>query len=516
MPADTILALSSAPPGGAPDSAQLDRAILRLSGPRAIELATVVFAPHENRDALAGVKAWRRVAGAVVWTAAHGVSNKFACAAYIMRSPRSYTREDIVELHLPGLRWLLSQLIETLLQNGARMAQPGEFTRRAYENGRISLAQAQAIGALIQATSADEARAFAARLQQRAPRQQIQLRAQIEALLAQVELGLDFATEDVEVISVAQMQRRLNDLLAIAHTLAGETHAGTQSRSESAELYARFPRIVLVGPTNAGKSSLFNALIGRDAALVSATRHTTRDRVEAPLTLRSESGNALDAILIDTAGAGEEIASASFPTPPGAADLSGSAARDWLRHAGWQMSLSAQRSADVLLLTVDASAPFQGNDWRGVLEGLAHSRPAVVFVVWTKSDLPCSDNARIPALQWQPTAGPAAEIHVSARSGAGLDELRAKLREALGEISARTQQAAAAAEAAAKVSASRTKEALERAADALRLQHGEDVIAVELREALHACWQAEGILIRHDAITEGVLDRIFAEFCIGK
>ncbi|HYF49410.1 MAG TPA: GTPase [Planctomycetota bacterium] len=505
--ADTIVALSSAAPGGCVGVAMLDRAILRLSGARAIDLAQSVFTPTFEKDPLSSIKGWRNVVGKIVWTPESGTAHSIPCSAYVMRSPRSYTREDVVELHFPGLRWHVSQLIQSLLKHGARLAQPGEFTRRAYENGRLNLAQAQNVSALIQATTADEARAFAARLQQRAPKQQQTLRAEIEGLLAQVELGLDFASEDVEVISLIEMQRRLDGLVESARELAKDGREA-EPKTQSVELFTRLPRMVLAGPTNAGKSTLFNALLGRDAALVSAKRHTTRDRVEALLHLNQD-GKAVAALLIDTAGAGADAALTPRPRLPQGERASD---KDWLRHAGWQMSLAALRSADVLLVSVDASVPLDEADWTELNAALAQASPAATILVKTKADLPRHSRTSTPPIPLSVTH----ELELSAHTGAGIEELRAELHRITTEITSRTQAAAAAAEAAAKLSAQRALDALERAAEALRLQHGEDVVAVELREALHACWQAEGILIRHDAVTEGMLDRIFAEFCIGK
>src|SRR5207248_115096 len=156
------------------------------------------------------------------------------------------------------------ELLDALIAAGARAAQPGEFTRRAFENGRISLEQAQAVAKLIASSNATEARAHAANLSAHAGVQRRKLKADVEGLLAKVELGLDFAQEDVVVIALEELSARLRELHARSVRLAEEC-----ARDSERHAVSRVPRIVLTGPTNAGKSSLFNALLKRDAAIVS-------------------------------------------------------------------------------------------------------------------------------------------------------------------------------------------------------------------------------------------------------
>src|SRR5262249_39887999 len=137
----------------------LGRTIVRLSGPQAFAIAAAVFRSSDGQALSASGKAWSRVEGSIDWR-----GHSLPVCAYRMRAPHSYTREHIVELHLPALPWVISDSIQHLIAAGARLAQPGEFTRRAFEHGRISLDQAQAIGALLRTKNADEARVFAARL----------------------------------------------------------------------------------------------------------------------------------------------------------------------------------------------------------------------------------------------------------------------------------------------------------------------------------------------------------------
>jgi len=521
---DTIAAISSSLPNASAyqgDGADIGLAILRLSGPRALPLAELVFErercvlpakPGEKPApvALGTICGWRRVSGSVKWH-----SHVLAAHAYVMRSPHSYTREDIVELHVPALPWLLSALLEALLTAGARLAEPGEFTRRAFENGRVKLDQAEAVGALIASRSAAEARTHASRLSAHAQGWRAELRRDVEDLLALVELGLDFSYDDAGVLSTSQLRARLDRLrVRLVECSGPEAVDEAGAAAESAILTSGLPRLLLLGPTNAGKSSLFNALLGRSAAIVSPQPHTTRDTVEATLAFPG----AGTALLVDSAG-----------WPPLSAQRSALGTRrsalgpELLRQAAWAATLSAARAADVILLLIDRSVPMPEQDelYPGVLApALAQARPDALAVIWSKADLP-------PAPGWSLEAGVplnvagailpvAARFEVSSLDGTGLPALREFLAAKVADADAHPKDAYLAAVATARAAARSAADALSRASAGLAMGHGEDVVAVELREALHAFWQAEGVLMKHDAVTEGTLDRIFSRFCIGK
>ncbi len=495
----TIVACSSAQPLISSDAraGDLSRAIVRLSGPQAFTYAATVFQIDADATKLQSGTRWRRVPGRVSW-----LTHTLPAHAYMMPSPHSYTRENVIELHLPALPWLVSAVLEKLLAAGARLAQPGEFTRRAFENGRITLDQAQAIGALIQAQTADEALAYAAKVQATPQTQLTRLRTDIEDLLSLVELGLDFSQEDVGVLSPEEMLQRLARLrdraIALATSSKDENTAGNPSLN-SAELNTALPRVVLAGPVNAGKSSLFNTLLHRDAAIVNAAAHTTRDAVEARLALPSGS-----CVLSDTAGFDQLLSESSSD----------------LQRAGCEASRQALARAHVVLVVLDGSRPPDEQTLATVRAALSGSHPAHAALIWTKADLPENDSPvrfEILALASELLRLESiAQLKVSAQTGAGLPALNDFLSAALEKLGSRHADAVLTAGASGMAAVRTAAAALERAHSGLAAGHGEDIVAVELREALHAFWQTEGVRVRHDAITESMLDRIFATFCIGK
>ena len=418
-----------------------------------------------------------------------------------MPSPHSYTREDVIELHLPALPWLIASVLEHLLAAGARMAQPGEFTRRAFENGRITLDQAQAIGALIQAQTTDEARAYADKLHSTPQTQLTRLRGEIEDLLSLVELGLDFSQEDVGVLSPEEILKRLAALRDRAAALAQSSpDAAGAATLNSAELNATLPRVVLAGPVNAGKSSLFNALLKRDAAIVNSAAHTTRDAVEAPLVLPGGT-----CVLNDTAGFDQ-------PSSPTLSQL---------QRAGCEASHRAMARAHLVLVVVDGSREIDDKMYSIVhetLSGQPQFGSLLTALVWTKCDLP-SNSAESQSGMEELVVNISeytSQFHVSAKTGAGLPELREYLSSALEKFGSRHADAVVTAQASGINAVRNAAAALARGHAGLAAGDGEDIVAVELREALHAFWQTEGVIVRHDAITESMLDRIFATFCIGK
>ena len=356
---------------------------------------------------------------------------------------------------------------------GARLAEPGEFTLRAFLAGRIDLVQAEAVLGVIDAADRRQLDVALAQLAGGVSQALNSLRDQLLDLLADLEAGLDFAEEDIRFVAGDELDRRL--------TTAADTVARLVDQMRGREQTDAAPRVVLVGEPNAGKSSLFNALVGRLGALVSPAPGTTRDYLCARLDF---DGVAIQ--LIDTAG------------------LDGEVAADAVSNAAQRATREQTEQADLRLLCIDAAR------WHDVRKDRMSSAAAdysptpaakAQLVVITKCDL--------TAIHTHAGAG----VATSAVTGAGVDELKAAIREQL--VSARSDASPAAVVAS---TAGRCRESLRLASDSLAralelatARGGEELIAIELRAALVELGKTVGAIY-----TDDLLDRIFSRFCIGK
>jgi tRNA modification GTPase len=385
-----------------------------------------------------------------------------------MRTPTSYTREDIVELHTFGNPALQQCLLDRLASLGARPAEAGEFTRRAFLNGRIDLAQAESVEALIHARSQAEYRAALDVLGGSLSRRIREIRARVVELSAVVETSLDFSDHDVPSISHEEIAAVLEPICAEVARLIAAKAEGRLSTS--------FARAVLFGPPNAGKSSLFNAILRRRRAIVSPHPGTTRDTIEATTTLRS-----MELLLVDTAGL----------RPSG----------DALEAAAVSKSRRSVRRADLALCVLDAARP-PDDETRESLESIPSGRGLIVL---NKSDLgPCHPRLAEILPHGIETAA------VSAATGAGVKELLELIRR-------RVESGRVDRSAGELMVSARQAHLLDRALGAMKQVLGGgrdqamDLVACDLADALASLSELTG-----DAVSEDVLDRIFSTFCIGK
>ena len=277
MYVDTIAAVSS-PPGSSA------RGIVRLSGPRAVEAARSCFCP-DDASSWDDSPGQARLEGRLRL----GPALELPAAVFLFRAPRSYTREDVVEFHLPGSPGLLALLTDALLGAGVRPAEPGEFTARALHHGALDLTRAEGVAELIHARSDGQLRAARRLLEGALARDADAARDELDDLRALVEAALDFADEDIEFIPRDELVLRLRSVAARLRVAAAS--------DERVERLAEPPRIVLAGPPNAGKSTLMNRLTGLDRAICSPLAGTTRDVLCAAIALPHG-----EALLCDTAG----------------------------------------------------------------------------------------------------------------------------------------------------------------------------------------------------------------------
>ena len=464
---DTIAALATAP-GAA------GLAVIRVSGGSAVSVAEAVF----QGAVLAEAPSHTLHHGWVIWPRGRAApggrtpgTRLDEVVAAIFRAPRSYTREDVVELSCHGGEQSTGSVLAALYAAGARPARPGEFTLRAFLNGRLDLAQAEAVADLIHA-STDRARQMA--LSQLAGALSERLRTltdRIADAAAEVEARVDFA-EDVGGVEVPPHVRT-----AIAE-LAGELEDWLASAP-----YARAvrdgARVAIVGRPNVGKSSLFNALVGEERAIVAPLPGTTRDRVSETLEVEG-----IRLSLSDTAGLRETV--------------------DSIEAQGVLRAEEALDSAVAAIWVVDGSCALSAED-RALAARLAGRR---VVAVRNKQDLsPAFPAADLAALL--PGGTPA--LSTSARTGEGIHELRRALAELLGANAREGAEAAAVGNPRHIEALGRAKEAMERAAKEAAEGAPGEIVALELREGLAAISEVTG-----GAVGEDLLERIFSRFCIGK
>lgn len=443
------------------------RGILRISGPGTASAVAELFSADSEAAAWRETKVPRRFPGSVRGA---GIQAAIPAALCYWPGRRSFTGEPLAELHLPGNEAVLEAVLEELFRHGVRMARRGEFTLRAFLHGRIDLLQAEAVLGVIEAADHEELQQALEQLGGRITGRLQQLREDLIALLGDLEAGLDFVDEDIEFVSRREVTDRLEQAVQLIAGLLQDS--GTQVVPG----YRR--RVVLAGLPNAGKSTLFNALAGRDQAIVSPIPGTTRDYLSARLELGHVAVE-----LIDTAGWEE------------AAETIGSQAQ---RFREEQM-----RVADLVLWcsAADLSAAAAAAD----LELQQKLIPCGTrqLRIRTRADLAAvQDGSSSPA---------DADLAVSVATGIGLEALRkAAAARLLGGSHARTELLASSS-VRCRNSLERALGCLQRALAAANQQLGDELLSVELRTALQELAEVLG-----EVCTDDLLDHIFSRFCIGK
>jgi tRNA modification GTPase len=460
---DTIVAISTPPGRGG-------LGVVRLSGPQAIEISAALLRVSKFETQRATLAAFsdpqtgRALDRVVV--------NCFRC-------PHSYTGEDIVEISCHGAPVILHYLVECCLKLGARAAEPGEFTMRAFLNGRIDLTQAEAIRDLIESRTLYQARVAAQQLEgsvsaRLKPHKQVLLE-----LIARLEAGIDFAEDDVAVMGWEEI---LSRLAAIRNDLAKLVEGYEYGRIVREGL-----TLAVVGRPNVGKSSLFNRLLNEDRAIVTATPGTTRDLVAETANL-----GGIPVRLVDTAGIRHAV--------------------DEAEKIGVEKSFRAIADSDLRLLVVDVSEPWTGEDTRL----LQKVRPlGALLVAANKVDLPhkisCADFER-----WHPTEEGAGEpvpgvVWTSALTGQGLPELREKIL----QLAAPARDLAPEGEFITNLRHQQLlKESLsglEKAREAAVQKLPHEMLLLDLYDALRPLDQITGATYVDD-----ILDIVFSTFCVGK
>ena len=446
MRSDTIAAIATAPGEGA-------IGIVRLSGPDALEIAQKLFdRPLRERRAVFG----RMVDVGSGCLLDEGIGT-------LMSGPRSYTGEDTVELSGHGGLRSLRRLFEAVLGAGARAAEPGEFTLRAFLNGRMDLTQAESVLDLVRARTDASADLALSGLRGGLAEPIRRARSLALEILAYLGARADFPDEDVPLRDIGP---ELEALVRVLDDLVSGAEYGIVQREGA--------RIAIAGLPNAGKSSLLNRLLGEERAIVTPIPGTTRDTIEETLNLLG-----IPAVLTDTAGIRDSV--------------------DLVEKMGVERSHDAISRSDIVLIVLDASQPVLEAEGR-LVKAYAGRRTVVAL---NKSDIAC----RV----MEPHIAGMVATRISALTGDGIDRLRVLLRDAVLSGAQPPKNSAALTTTRQRDAARRGAEHVRSAFEGFRSGAPEDLLAVDLGGAVRALGELSG-----EDVTEDLLDTIFSRFCIGK
>ena len=448
-PDDTIAAIGTATGAAA-------RGMVRISGPQTIDCVTRCFCVNDKNDTFRDSRLPSVHSGTI---SCSGQNLEIPGELFLWPTSRSFTRQPLAELHTFGSPPVLEAILQEVCKSEVRLAEPGEFTLRAFLAGRIDLTQAEAVLGVIDASDQQSHHTALTQLAGGLSQPLTQLREQLLSILAELEAGLDFVEEDIEFISAEALQNQLSQ--------AKQTVAATLDQMSSRTDTQDLPRIVLLGPPNAGKSSLFNALIAENQhqpAIVSEQAGTTRDYVTANLDL-----DGIACELVDTAGQ-ESVQGLS------------------IEQAAQEMTSKQQQQAHLKLYCNESYD-----------EQLENEQEDASIFVQTKADLADrpSQDSRV--------------ITCSSKTGLGLENLRKQIRTRLATLQQYDGGVVASTSARCQESLLEAQHSLIRGIELAKHAGGEELIAAEVRGALTQIGRVVGAVY-----TDDVLDRIFSQFCIGK
>jgi tRNA modification GTPase len=474
---DTIVAISTPPGRGG-------IGVVRLSGSQAVNIAKALV------QAKADAEPWRARVGELVDEAGEVVDE---VVLTWFRAPHSYTAEDVVEVSCHGSPVVLRFAVERALALGARLAEPGEFTLRAFLNGRLDLAQAEAVRDLVEAQTLYQARVAARQVAGAVARKLAPIKKQLVDLIALLEAGIDFAEDDVSVLPDARI---LESIEGVRAPLAAFASSFRYGRVVQAGL-----SLAIVGRPNVGKSSLFNRLVERERAIVTAAPGTTRDLVSETINLEG-----IPLRLVDTAGIRE--------------------ARDEAESMGVQKSFEALADSDLTLVVLDAAAGVNAEDLR-LIERSHTAGP--LLIVWNKVDLsstglPGSAGVSLPASPGTGTAalpgkpapddleGCATEVMaVSALTGEGIPALRRAILDTVLPGLDGSRETAFLTNIRHEQLLREALAALESATRAVEANVPHEMLLLDLYNALRPLDMITG-----QTTVDDILNQIFSTFCVGK
>jgi tRNA modification GTPase len=384
-----------------------------------------------------------------------------------MKGPRSFTGEDVVEIQSHGGALILSLVCRACVAAGARLATPGEFSKRAFLNGRLDLSQAEAVLDAIRAKSAASLSAAQRQLRGDLAREVDAARNALLRLLAELEAGIDFVGEDIELVERQELLHAIDGV--------GMHLRRLQATAREGRLLREGARVVITGRPNVGKSSLLNRLLKEDRAIVTSVPGTTRDIIEEAIDLEGVTMH-----LVDTAGIHETD--------------------DLLEREGIKRSRSAQKEADLLLVVIDGSVPLN-EDERDLIERATAGKHVIAV---NKTDLALRVNLSTmrSGTTW---------VALSAKTGDGIDKLRTAIRAQLIGGGAEPADGVMVTNVRHQAALDRASESLDQARESVGAGLANELVAVDIRTAADALAEITGAIT-----TDEILERIFSSFCIGK
>ncbi|MDI6735301.1 MAG: tRNA uridine-5-carboxymethylaminomethyl(34) synthesis GTPase MnmE [bacterium] len=439
--------------------------IIRLSGQKAIEIAEKIF---EGKDRVSNFLTHTIHYGRIIDPTTSEILDTVLLS--IMLAPKTYTCEDIVEINAHGGIIQLNRILETVLSSGARLAQPGEFTKRAFLNGRIDLSQAEAVVELIRAKTDLSAKFALSQLTGSLYQQISSLRQTIISLLAELEVSIDFYEEDIELITLEEVQQRLNKISLEIKKLIETAKYG--------RILQQGVITTIVGRPNVGKSSLLNTLVGKPRAIVTHVPGTTRDTIEEMIDIEG-----IPLKVIDTAGLRHTV--------------------DIVEEEGVRRAKEALNQADLVIFVIDGSVPLTVDDIR-IMEELK-AKEAILVI--NKCDLPSRVN--VPEVAKHLPSKPI--INLSVTKGSGLNQLKQTIKGIFFAGKLLSTDEIIITNLRHKEALASAFENINSAIKGIGANLSFEFIAIDLRELLDNLG-----LIVGETVTEDILNEIFSNFCIGK
>ncbi len=436
-----------------------------MSGPSSLEVLKVVFTPH---NPACDYKSHTLYYGNIVEPGEQRILDEVLVV--YMQAPRTYTREDVVEIHCHGSFLVLENILELLLQHGVDLAEPGEFTKRAFLNGRIDLTKAEAVIDILAAKTRKGIDIAQEQLAGALYDRVDAIRKVLTEIRAVIEVAIDFPDEDIEIVDRKSLITRMEG--EVAHSIDYLLRCADQGK-----IYREGVSVVIVGRPNVGKSSLLNAILQEERALVTAIPGTTRDSIEEHVDVKG-----MPVRIADTAGIREGA--------------------DEVEELGIQRARRLVNQADVILFMVDASAGVIEEDQQ--LYTTVSHKPIIVLV--NKIDLLDEKTLDLSFF-----ADHLSRVFLSAKEQTGMEDLRNVLFNTVTGGKDQWQEESCAPNLRHKQSLQRARQAADRILDGLHAGLTTDLVAVDLQECLDQLGDIVG-----ETTTEDILDVIFEQFCLGK